>query len=123
MSFIRKSKHLLLACALVAAPSGVIAQNSIDDQANKVAEEAEDLQRASNQLSQTVAENQNAVRDAEDRSSSSRDHDDGDDDGDSGRWGLLGLLGLAGLLGLKRQNRDHDYDRDRVNRAGTNDRR
>ena len=122
MSFTRTSKHLLLASALIALPSAAIGQSSIDDQANKVAEEAQDLKQASNQLSQTVAENQNAARDAEDGTTSTRDHDDDDDD-DSGKWGLLGLLGLAGLLGLKRQNRDHDHDRDRVNRANTTDRR
>ena len=112
MTHFSKTKCALLASALLIAPAAALAQNDVNDQANRVAEEAQDLQQATNTLTQTVANDADAAAAAGRDGDRDRDHDD-DDDG--GKWGLLGLLGLAGLLGLKRRDDRHvdrrDYDR------------
>ncbi len=104
MTFTSKRRHALLAAAaILALPGAALAQNDVTDQVETVAEEANDLQQASNDLSAAVAEDQNAATDAAAADATGeRDRDDGDDD--SGKWGLLGLLGLAGLLGKKRRD-------------------
>ena len=98
------SRHALIAGALLAMPVAATAQTEeVADQANAVAEQAQELQQEANRLTNVTAdENQRADEGTADADARA-DHDDGDDDFD---WGLLGLLGLAGLLGLKRRD-DH----------------
>ena len=108
MNFKLKTKHALLAAALLAAPGVAFADNDVADQANKVTAEAQDLQQASNNLAMTV-DQQSAgdnVRAAD--NDGDRSHSDGDDH-DGFPWGLLGLLGVAGLFGLKRREDDHHH--------------
>ncbi len=123
MTFRLKTRHALLAAALITAPGAALAQNDVDAQANQVAAEAQDLTQASNDLATTLDQQaaDAAIADGENRD---RDRDRrGDDDGFP--WGLLGLLGLAGLLGMKRRDDDHrrvdrtDYDRTAGTRTGT----
>lgn len=128
MTFNLKARHVLLVATLLTVPAAGLAQNQVENQANQVAQEAQDLQEASNNLSAAVDAEQQANDDgfatAEgDRAGREDRRDDGDDD--SGKWGLLGLLGLAGLLGLRRRDHDHhhhhvdrDYDRG-TTRTGT----
>ena len=124
MTNIGKTRQALLAAALLVTPAAALAQNDVTAQANQVAEEAQDLQQASNALATTVAQEQEtADRDA--ARDDGRDRHDRDED-DGFPWGLLGLLGLAGLLGLKRRDDDHrrhvDVDRrdyDRTTTTGT----
>lgn len=112
----KPSRNLIfVAAAAMVVPSVAIAQDDVTDQANRVAAEARELARETNELTNSVAQ-QAADRDG---TTETRTDDRDDDDGDSGNWGLLGLLGLAGLLGLKRRE-DHrdrhvhvDHDRDR----------
>ncbi|MDQ3482492.1 MAG: WGxxGxxG-CTERM domain-containing protein [Pseudomonadota bacterium] len=122
MTFRLKTRHALLAAALITAPGAALAQNNVEAQANQVAAEAQDLTQASNDLSTTLdqqAAEEAAIADGEDRDRE-RDRDD-----DDFPWGLLGLLGLAGLLGMKRRDDDHrrvdrtDYDRTAGTRTGT----
>ena len=138
MTRIARTTQALLATALVAAPATALAQNSVEKQVNAVAEEAKDLQAATNSLNNKLeAEQRNndaaaaaaatdghGDRDGDRDGDRGRDRDDDDDDG--GKWGLLGLLGLAGLLGLRRNDhhhhdhRDHrDHRADVDNRSGT----
>jgi MYXO-CTERM domain-containing protein len=121
MTFRLKTRHALLAAALITAPGVALAQNDVDAQANQVAAEAQDLTQASNDLATTLDQQaaDAAIADGEDRDRE-RDRDD-----DDFPWGLLGLLGLAGLLGLKRRDDDHhradrtDFDRTAGTRTGT----
>ncbi len=117
MTFRLKTRHALLAAALITAPGVALAQNDVDAQANQVAAEAQDLTQASNDLATTLDQQaaDGAIADGEDR----------DRDDDDFPWGLLGLIGLAGLLGMKRRDDDHkrvdrtDYDRTAGTRTGT----
>ena len=112
MTFKLKTRHALLAAALVTAPAAALAQD-VEAQANQVAAEAQDLDQAANELATTIDDQ--AARDATAGGEGDREgeRDRGDDDGFP--WGLLGLLGLAGLLGLKGRDRDrHDH----VDRTG-----
>ncbi|MEJ7776674.1 MAG: hypothetical protein WKF52_04655 [Sphingomicrobium sp.] len=115
-----KTKAALLASALLVMPGAALAQNEVSQQANALADQAEELQMEANLLSNVVADDAQLTADAADMDGVA-DGDRDDDDGDSGRWGLLGLLGLAGLLGLKRRDDDHaQVDRDhRTTSAGT----
>ena len=119
-------KHALLAAVAIALPGAALAQNEVTEQAEQVAESAEELQAEANKLNDAVTE-EAAVADANanldtagDGDRRDRDHDRDDDDG--GKWGLLGLLGLAGLLGMRRRDndvhvhRDTTVDRDRDGR-------
>lgn len=108
-----RTRPVLLAAVFAALPTAVLAQdNMVDDQANRVAAEAQELEQAATTLDNRVAEA--ALASANDAAaypgSDNYGRDRGGDD-DHGKWGLLGLLGLAGLLGLKR--RDDALDRDR----------
>lgn len=114
MTFRLKTRHALLAAALVAAPGAALAQNDVEGQANQVAAEAQDLQQASDNLTNTVETDQLAADDADAARDGEGDRDRGRDGDDDFPWGLLGLLGLAGLLGLKGRDKDdhrRDYDR------------
>jgi MYXO-CTERM domain-containing protein len=118
--FNHRATQLWIAAALVSAPSITFAQESVTDQANRVAEQAQELQQETNELTNAVAE-QRAENVATAQNGTAEDRDDRDDrdDDDSGNWGLLGLLGLAGLLGLKRRTDHYDRhvgDRDRGSR-------
>ncbi|CAN5250860.1 hypothetical protein BH24PSE1_BH24PSE1_08610 [soil metagenome] len=121
MTFRLKTRHALLAAAVITAPGAALAQNNVEAQANQVAAEAQDLTQASNDLATTLDQQaaDAAIADGEDRDRE-RDRDD-----DDFPWGLLGLLGLAGLLGMKRRDDDHrrvdrtDYDRTAGTRTGT----
>lgn len=106
-----------VAAIALAIPSAAIAQENMADEANAVAETAEQLEQDANGLS-TAAVNETGRDDA------ARADDDREDrgDDDSGKWGLLGLLGLAGLLGLRRRDDDHRHDRDDVRTTTTADR-
>ena len=119
-------KHAVLAAVAIALPSAALAQNEVTEQANQVAETAQELQQEANALNNAVTE-EAALADANANLDTTADGDltddarDGDDD-DGGKWGLLGLLGLAGLLGMKRRDndvhvhRDTTVDRDRDGR-------
>ncbi len=105
MSYSSK-KTFLVAAAVVCMPSAGFAQNAVTDQANRVAEQAQELQQETDQLTNAVAEEQ--ARNATSANTQREQDRDDEDDDDSGKWGLLGLLGLAGLLGLKRRDHSHD---------------
>ena len=122
MTFKLKTRHALLAAALVTAPAGALAQNDVQAQTNQVAAEAEDLDQAAQELANTTE--QQAARD--DAAADGEGDRDGDRDDKDFPWGLLGLLGLAGLLGLKGRDRDdhidrRDYDRTTGTRTTTGD--
>jgi MYXO-CTERM domain-containing protein len=111
-------KQLLIASAAILVPGTAVAQDTVTDQANRVAEQAQELQQETNELTNAVAER--AADNAAAAAPADADRNDRDDDDDSGKLGLLGLLGLAGLLGLKRRD-DHrhrhpDDDRGRGSR-------
>ena len=109
---------LLLAAAALATPAPSVAQD-VADQANAVAETAQELQQEANTLANVT---EDAVLDDRDVRGDDGRADDRDDD-DGFPWGLLGLLGLAGLLGLKRNDRDRDrYDPDHARTTTTADR-
>jgi len=115
------TKAALLASALLLMPGAALAQNEVSQQANAVADQAEQLEMEANTLSNTIGDEALAADAADADGDGVADGDRDDDDGDSGRWGLLGLLGLAGLLGLKRRDDDHvRVDRDnRTTSTGT----
>lgn len=111
----RSSFALLAGAALIVTPAAAFAQNEVSDQAEVVAEKAEDLQAATNSLTDELASQEAAAAAANAAVDGDRDATDGDrdrdDDDDMGKWGLLGLLGLAGLLGLKRRDDHLHHDR------------
>lgn len=121
MNFASIKKQALLAAVAVALPGAALAQNEVTDQANQVAETAQQLEQEAGALDNIVTE-EAALADAVANDTLDGDLNDRDDDGDEGKWGLLGLLGLAGLLGMKRRDndvqvrRDTTVDRDRDGR-------
>ena len=120
----RSSFALLAGAALIVTPAAAFAQNEVSDQAEVVAEKAEDLQAATNSLTDELADQEAAAAAANaatadgDRDATDGDRDRDDDD-DMGKWGLLGLLGLAGLLGLKRRDDHIHHDRHHDNHTTT----
>lgn len=114
---ISKTRAALLASALLAMPAAALAQNEVTDQAEAVADTANQLEQEANTLGNVVTEE--AAEGTDRAGGADRGDGRGDrDDGDSGKWGLLGLLGLAGLLGLKRRD-DHDHRDHRGTSTGT----
>lgn len=119
----RRGFALLAGAALIVTPAAALAQNDVTEQAQEVAEQAEELQAATNTLTQEVADQRAADTAANAGADGDGDRRDRDDDDDSGKWGWLGLLGLAGLLGLRRRDdhvhHDHRRDHDRSTTSGT----
>jgi hypothetical protein len=100
-----KTGRVLFAFAALATLSApAIAKDDLADRANKLAEQANDVQAQAGALANEAIEAK-ADRDADrdgtvvtrDGTVVDRDRDDNDFP-----WGILGLLGLAGLLGLRR---------------------
>ena len=54
--FNHRATRLVIAAALISAPSITYAQESVTDQANRVAEQAQELQQETNELTNAVAE-------------------------------------------------------------------
>ncbi|HEX8302062.1 WGxxGxxG family protein [Sphingomonas sp.] len=100
--------RVLLAGAAITLIPAVSAQEDVKERAEKLAEQAQDVQREAGALANEVSEEREEARvDAADRTGANVNKAaDRDDDGDEGKWGLLGLLGLAGLLGLRRREPD-----------------
>ena len=99
---------LLVTAIALTLPSAAFAQENVVDQANAVADTAQQLEQEANTLSNVAATETAETAREED----ARDEDNRRDGDDDFPWGLLGLLGLAGLLGLKGRDRDDRIDRD-----------
>ena len=115
----RSNFALLAGAALIVTPAAAFAQNEVSDQAAEVADKAQDLEAATNSLTEEVAGQQAAAADTATNAAADGDADDRDDDDDMGKWGWLGLLGLAGLLGLRRRDDHVHHDRRETDRTTT----